>query len=98
MKSILLQLYDGEICPAEQYIPKSEEYWKMRRKHHNHYEDFIQELKKSTPPLYERFIQIMDEQLDEFPFEMSEMFIDGFRLGVRMMVEVYHNNLSDAEK
>lgn len=31
MKSLLLQLYDGEVFPAEQYTPKLEEYCKLRR-------------------------------------------------------------------
>lgn len=29
MKSLLLQLYDGEVFPAEQYTPKIEEYRKL---------------------------------------------------------------------
>ena len=33
------------------------------------------------PPLDKRFIEIMDEQLDVIPYEFSEMFIDGFKLG-----------------
>ena len=40
MKSILLRLYDGEICPAEQFNLKTEEYRSMRQAHYQHYEDF----------------------------------------------------------
>ena len=98
MKSILLQLYDGEIHPAEQYIPKSEEYWKMRREHCHRDDEFIAALKKLEPPLHERFIEITNEQIEESFFENSSMFMNGFRLGVRMIVEVYQNNLSDAEE
>ena len=47
------------------------------------------------PPLAKRFIEIMDEQLDTVPIEMSEMFIDGFRLGARMMIEIYQADFSD---
>lgn len=36
---------------------------------------------KLEPPLDKRFIKIMDEQPDVIPFEFSEMFIDGFKLG-----------------
>lgn len=31
----------------------------------------------------------MDEQLDTFPYDTSSMFIDGFRLGARMMIEIF---------
>ena len=40
MKSILLRLYDCEICPAEQFNLKTEEYRSMRQAHYQHYEDF----------------------------------------------------------
>ena len=41
MKSILLRLYDGEICPAKQFNLKTEEYRSMRQAHYQHYEDFL---------------------------------------------------------
>ncbi len=42
----------------------------------------------------------MDEQLDLYPVEISEMFIDGFCLGARMVIEIYQNkfpNMADKE-
>ena len=51
MKSLLLQLYNGEVYPAEQYTPKTAEYRKLRQEHYNHYEDFIKQLKLLEPPL-----------------------------------------------
>lgn len=89
MKSVLSALYDGEIFPAEQYSPKTEEYRKLTEKHIHHYNDFIEILEKLNPPLDKQFIEIMDEQLDVIPTEFSEMFIDGFRLGARIMIEVF---------
>ena len=56
---------------------------------YNHYEDFIELLSKLNPPLDKRFIEIMDEQLDAIPYEFSEMFIDGFKLGAKIMAEVF---------
>lgn len=69
MKSLLLQLYDGEVFPAEQYTPKTEEYRKLRQEHYKHYEDFVKQLKVLEPPLDKRFVEIMDEQLDTLPKE-----------------------------
>ena len=88
MKSVLEQLYDGEIYPAEQVNDRTEGYQKMRREHYSHYEDFIEQLKAFNPPLSERFIEIMDEQLDALPLETAETFIFGFRLGAKIILEV----------
>ncbi len=92
MKNILEQLYDGEIFPAEQYSPQEREYRKIYREHYSHYEDFIETLSRLEPPLDKRFIEIMDEQLDEIPYEFFGMFIDGFRLGARIMVEIFRQS------
>lgn len=89
MDTVLQQLYDGKIFPAEQYRPLLEEYRKLRQAHYKHYEEFILELKKLDNSLSKRFIDIMDEQLDTFPYDTSSMFIDGFRLGARMMIEIF---------
>lgn len=93
MKSILSELYEGKIFPAEQYSPTSEEYRKIRQRYYRHYEDFIETLSKINPPLDKRFIEIMDEQLDVIPCEFSAMFIDGFRLGARIMLDIFQDDL-----
>ena len=80
----------GEI-PAEQYVPKGEEYRKIYHGNYNHYGDFIELLAKLKPPLDKRFIEIMDEQLDIIPYEFPEMFIDSYKLGAKMMAEVFRN-------
>ncbi|NBJ92934.1 DUF6809 family protein [Parablautia muri] len=68
---------------AEQYALGSEEYQKSYQGNYNYYDDFIELLSKLNPPLDKRFIEIMDEQPDVIPYEFSEMFIDGFKLGQR---------------
>lgn len=88
MSSILQQLYNGEICPAEQYQPLQDSYRNIREEHRDHYMDFINALKQLEPPLDKRFIEIMDEQLDTIPLNFSSMFIDGFCLGAQMMIEI----------
>lgn len=94
MEKILYALYNGEIFPAEQYQPLIEEYKILRRKQCEHYEDFI---KKIGSPLDKEFKHIMDEQIDTLPFELSRMFIDGFRLGARMMIEIFEDNYKTEE-
>lgn len=97
MKNILEQLYNGEIFPAEQYAPKGEEYRKIYQGNYNHYDDFIELLAKLEPPLDKRFVKIMDEQLDVIPYEFSEMFIDSFRLGARIMIDIFQGDLGIRE-
>lgn len=97
MKSILSALYEGKIFPAEQYSPRSEEYRKIYQEHYRHYDDFIETLSKVNPPLDKKFIEIMDEQLDVIPYEFSEMFIDGFRLGARIMIDIFQGDLCPKE-
>ncbi len=46
-------------------------------------------LKKLDGRLVKQFIEIMDEQFDEVPLEYAALFIDGFQLGARMMIEVF---------
>lgn len=92
MNSVLKALYDGKIFPAEQYWPKSEEYKKIQQEHYKHYDDFSKTLKRLDPSLDKQFFDIMDEQLDVLPSEFSEMFIDGFCLGARLMIEIFHQN------
>lgn len=98
MKSILQRLYDGEIFPAEQIRVTTEEYQAMRRKHYEHYDDFSKQLKELNPQLGEKFVKIMDEQFDAVPLEIATTFIEGFRLGARMIIEVYQGNYSDTEE
>ncbi len=93
MKSVLSALYDGKLHPAEQYAPKTKEYWEIRQRNCRHYKDFAESLRKLDPPLDKRFIQILDEQIDEIPYELSQMFADGFCLGARLMLEVLQEDL-----
>lgn len=70
MKSLLLQLYKGEVFPTEQYTPKAEEYRKPYQEHYKHYKDFIKQQKVLEPSLDKQFIETMDEQLNAFSLEM----------------------------
>lgn len=94
MKTILRQLYDGELFPAEQFHPKTKEYKQLWEKNFTHYEDFTAKLKKLNPDLSREFEKIMDEQLAAIPLDFYEMFVDGFRLGARMAIEIYENDIS----
>lgn len=94
MNKMLLALYNGEIYPAEQYLPTTEDYKAAHQKHRKYYEDFIT---KIGSPLDEEFEYIMNEYLNIFSVELSKMFIEGFRLGAKMAIEVFENDNQEAE-
>ena len=79
MKSILHQLYDGEIAPWEQFTPTLTDCRAKRQEH----------LRRTlTEEQRKELEEVMDEQLALFPLEQAESFIKGFRLGAGIMMEV----------
>ena len=86
MNKILSHLYNGEIFPAEQYIPKRDS---IRIKHLLHYADFIEKLKNLSPDL-EIELDELESEASQLEDEVhSQMFIKGFRLGARMAIEIF---------
>lgn len=58
MKSLLLQLYNGEISPVEQYSPQMKEYKKLRQEHYQHYKEFIKQLENLSPSLDKNLLKL----------------------------------------
>lgn len=84
MKSILLELFQGEIAPLDRHKALLKEYreqWENTMKSENSF------VKKLDEPLRAEFEQLMDDHFDLIPLEMSDVFAEGFRIGARMMVE-----------
>ena len=97
MKSVLQQLYDGELFPAEQFMPKIEEYQRLLREHNRCYDDFFEKLSSLDSGLCDMFVRLREDSLDFIPYETSEMFIQGFRLGAKMMIEIFQGDLSNSD-
>lgn len=95
--SVLLQLYCGEISPCEQYQPKAQEYRRRVQEYCRQEGEFVEKLRALEPELASEFLAILDSQTDEVPLKLSEMFIDGFCLGARLMAEVYQRDCSEEE-
>ena len=94
MENILDALYNGRIFPAEQFSPKEKEYKEIVHSSNKHVDEFTEMLRKLDPPLDQKYIEIADEQMDMIPYEFSCMFIEGFRLGAKIMVEVFQEKSS----
>lgn len=86
MKSILEQLYNGEIKP---YLKYDQVVGQYKEKKERAFQSYTQFLEKLPEELREEFIDLIDEQIELLPCELEQNFIDGFRTGVQMMVEVY---------
>lgn len=88
MDKLLKNLYDGTLEPSSRYYAKTKEYQEVCRLHRKHYQEFIEKLQQHDVRLVGEFLNIFDDQISEIPFEISEVWIDGFRLGSRMTMEI----------
>lgn len=86
MKSILQQLYDGEIALSDQFKPHLKEY---REKWEQMGKDITAFTEKLTKEQEVEFNDLMNKHLSTMPVEMAQVFSDGFKLGVRIMCEVF---------
>lgn len=91
MKTILHELYYGEISPATQYEARLEAYRQMQDRQDQAYEALAQSLE---PRQRKALIHILDHQFDTIPMEYADTFADGFRLGVKMMLAVFQKELT----
>ncbi len=92
MSKLLEDLYNGVIAPVEYYYDKTEEYKELREKYYKHCEDFI---KRIGEPLKFDFNDILDEHNALITMAnkstLEGTFVDGFRLGAKMMLEILEN-------
>lgn len=86
LKSILLELFQGEIAPLDRHEAILKEYREQREKIIKYENSFV---KKLDGPFRAEFEQLMDEHFNLIPLEMSDVFAEGFRIGARMMLESF---------
>lgn len=95
MKNILEKLYYGELCPDMQMKPLLNAY---KEKHNNLLEKERDFVNKLDATLKEEFEVFMDKYLDITEVDVSQTFIEGFRLGVQMMCEVFYMDDKSKDK
>lgn len=86
MKSILEQLYNEEIYPYSTFKTTIEQFKVDRDKAFKTYSLFLEKLPED---LKDEFVKLIDNHLDLLPLELEQNFIDGFRIDIRMMSEVF---------
>lgn len=85
-KALLQQLYDGDIYPAENILPKDPRYKELCREIGIKADDFKERLASEERAAFEQ-IKEMEEQIGVlFSFEN---FSYGFRLGVMFMTDTF---------
>lgn len=86
MDSILEQLYHGELYPYAYFKPTVEKFIVMQGQALKSYTGFMAKLPEE---LKDEFTRLVDDRMGVLPYELEQNFIDGFRMGVRIMAEVY---------
>ncbi len=89
-KSLLQRLYDGEIFPAEQIVPKNPEYRELTHKLREEKEYLRERLSESDRERFDAMENLSQEIENLYG---SEDFFCGFRLGAGLMMEA----LTDSE-
>jgi len=85
MKSILEELYRGNLNPEERMIPTDPEYRLLNRK----LSDLMVEAKQRfSEDDFKTLEEILDLNGETSSMVASEAFVQGFRMGALMMVEV----------
>ena len=88
MDTILQQFYEGKLIPVLHPRPATQEYQDISQQHSQHYDAFRSTLKDIDPALPKQFDALQDEMLELNYIETKEEFLNGFRLGARMMLEI----------
>lgn len=83
--TILDELYNGNISPAESAVPDSEEYREMLQEKNR----IVEELKKAVPteklPLVDKLTSLFMSITEE---ECRCLYAEGVRFGINLMTEV----------
>lgn len=85
MQKILEQLYDGEIYPNEQPNIRVKGYKEIKDAAFQAYEAFEDKLCK---PMKDELDEFMGKHMEMSCIEDKQSFIDGFKLGARLMIEI----------
>ena len=88
-KSLLQHLYDGEIYPAENILPKTPEYRKLTHEISDETHYFKDKL---SPDDWKRFEKLKDMEDERTSAYIFENFAYGFRLSMGLTIEALLND------
>ena len=86
-KSILQQLFEGEICPSEQIKLIAPQHLEMSKKLYDMKDKFVKSLSRSDQKIYE---DIEDLECEIQAVYHYEHFSKGYKIGVALMLETLY--------
>lgn len=86
MKSILEKIYYGNLNPEERMVPTDPEYRPLNRKISDLMEEVKQRFSESD---FKALEEILDLNGESSSMVTSEAFVQGFRMGALVMMEVF---------
>lgn len=90
MKKIIEEIYYGNLKLEERLVPKAPEYQLLNRR----ISELMEEAKKTlSENEFELLEQILDLNGESSSMVISEAFVQGFRMGALVMVEVFGVNV-----
>ncbi|MDN4067935.1 hypothetical protein QYF50_08525 [Paenibacillus vini] len=95
MKSILEELYRGNLNPQERMVPTVPEYRLLNRKTSDLMEELKQRFSEDDFKVLEKILDLNGESNSILT---SEAFVQGFRMGVLVMIEVFCGEGKGVEK
>ncbi len=98
MKSILLQMYDMELECQNRHYTATKELMRLHGKREYVEQELYNKLEAAAPELSREVDRVLDYMVHEFSFEMPEVFVDGFKMGAKMMIEIYQNDYSHGDE
>lgn len=85
MQQLLEQLYNGEIYPNEQHKIRVNGYKEAKNVAFEAHEAFEEKL---CQPMKEELDDFIGKQMEVSCLEDTQAFIDGFRLGAKLILEI----------
>ena len=88
MDQTLKALYNGNIAPFEQFCLANKERASLQRQYLQSFDDLISQI---DAPVGAELERLLEKITDAQAAELYAMFLDGFRLGARMAIEIHEN-------
>ena len=85
---IIEQIYDDSLTSGGQYRDKIDAYNKMQQAHMSKYDELMSYLQRQDKSMA-AMLQAYNEEMFELPaLETESVFVDGFRMGALLMIEI----------
>lgn len=92
MQKTIENLYYGNISPSEQLAPQMPNF---KRKHAAAWKNEEAFMSEMTEEQSKRFQEVMMKRMDVSSYEVTQAFVDGFKLATRLMAETFLENKED---